>query len=584
MTGTPVPPSPGRPLLEARGLRIAFDTPDGPMEAVRGIDFALEAGGTLGLTGESGSGKSLTALALLGLLPAGARWSGSLRFDGRELAGLPEPDWCRLRGGRIAMVFQEPMTALNPLQPVGAQVAEPLRLHRSPDRRAARRAAAELLDRVGIAHAARRLDDLPHRFSGGQRQRIGIAMALAGGPRLLVADEPTTALDTVTQRQILDLLDGLVAERGLALLLVSHDLAVLARRVRQLLVMRRGEILERGPAAAVLRHPAHAYTRALLAARPRGDAPAAPESPDSPAGASGPLPASAPGAAPSAGRRAAPRPSAAPVADCEDEAPPLLEVQGLVRRYRLPRPGLWRPAPVATALDGVGFTLRAGASLGIVGASGSGKSTLARLVMALDRPAAGRVMLAGRDLHALPPAALRAARRDIQMVFQDPQGSLDPRMTVARTVAEPLAAQGAPARACRARAAELLEAVGLRPDDLDRHPHEFSGGQRQRIAIARALVTGPRLLVADEPVSALDMTVQAQILALLADLRARHGLALLLISHDLAVVRRLCDEVAVLDAGRIVERGRPADLFRAPAHPATRALVEAMPTLPDAGD
>ena len=526
-------------LLEVEGLTIRLPTGTGEVTAVRDASFSLASGDTLGLVGESGSGKSLTALALLGLLPEGAQVEGSIRLLGRELVGLPERELADLRGDRIAMVFQEPMTALNPVHPVGRQVAEPLRLHRGLSAAQAEREAIALLERVGIPDAARRAQAYPHQFSGGQRQRIMIAMALACGPDLLVADEPTTALDVTVQRQILDLVAELVAERGMGLLLISHDLGVIARRVARTLVMHDGCIVESGATAEVFERPRHAYTRSLLAARP-GHA------------------ADAPGAKP-------------------PPAAPLLQVQDLALDYLLPRESLRRPAARIRALQGVSFTLQAGRNLGIVGESGSGKSTLARLVMALDTPSGGRVLFDGQDLHALAPEALRRARRDFQMVFQDPQGSLDPRWRVGRIVAEPLAAQGASPAECRERAAEALADVGLRAADMDRFPHEFSGGQRQRIAIARALITRPRLIVADEPVSALDVSVQAQVLKLMQDLQQRHGITYLFISHDLAVVRQLCDEVAVLQAGRIVEREATGQLFRDPQHPYTRALLDAVP-------
>ena len=496
----------------------------------------------------------------MGLLPAGARVHGAVALDGIDLLGLSEPAWCALRGRRLAMVFQEPMSALNPLQPIGQQVAEALLQHRRCTHRQAQAEALRLLDRVQLPRAAQRLGSYPHALSGGQRQRVLIAAALAGGPELLIADEPTTALDASVQREVLDLIAQLVREDGMGLLLISHDLGVMADRVQDLLVLQAGRAVERGPTTRVLSQPEHPHTQALVAARPRlrarGEAVALQ--------ASAPLPRS-----PSAPDSQAPTATA---------APPLLVVENLSRQHALPRTGWLGPRPRLQALDGVSFTLAAGRSLGVVGESGSGKSTLARLVMALDTPSQGRVVLNGQDLHRLAPPALRAARRQLQMVFQDPAGSLDPRRTVGQTVAEPLVVlRGAGVDEQRQRCAEVLREVGLKPEDAERYPHQFSGGQRQRIAIARALVTRPQLIVADEPVSALDMRIQAQVLDLLQALQREHGLALLFISHDLAVVDRLCDGVLVLDQGRIVEQGPTAQLFSRPQHAVTQRLLDAVP-------
>ena len=644
------------PLLQVSQLHIHLPTHRGLAQAVRGMDFTLERGQTLGLIGESGCGKSLTALALMGLLPERARTSGSIRLNGQELLGQPEADWCRLRGQRIAMVFQEPMTALNPLHRIGDQVAEPLRRHNGLARAQARRQAQALLERVGIADAARRMDAYPHQFSGGQRQRITIAMALACNPDLLIADEPTTALDVTLQQQILDLIAELVAERQMALILISHDLGVISQNADRMLVMYGGSVVESGATGSVFSAMAHPYTRGLFAARPQlepmGNAKHAgpagqrprlatiagtvPELSDLPSGCpfagrctftqercyTTPAPAvpiasdhlayclrpeAMAAALKSAPATALATPESIAASACYERAegsfgikntviatpatvtppntaapppPPLLEVRALARSYPLARQHLLQPRPQVHALQGVDFSVMAGRSVGIVGESGSGKSTLARLVMALDTPTAGSVQLLGQDLHALPAKALRQARRDLQMVFQDPYGSLDPRQRIERIVAEPLQALGTASRAeQRAQAAAVLAQVGLRPSDLDKYPHEFSGGQRQRIAIARALITRPRLIVADEPVSALDVSVQAQVLNLMQDLQQACGVTYLLISHDLAVVNHLCDEVLVLYQGRIVERGAPQDLFRNPQHPYTRTLVNAVPRI-----
>ena len=516
-------------LLDVDDLHLSLPVVAGSTPVLRGLSFDLARGGTLGLIGESGSGKSLTALALMGLLPDGARTTGFMHFDGIQLNGLDERQWCALRGRRIAMIFQEPMTALNPLHTIGHQIAEPLRLHLGLSADAARARSLRLLDRVRLPRAAQRSAAYPHQLSGGQRQRVMIAMALACGPQLLIADEPTTALDSALQREVLGLIADLVREDGMSLLLISHDLALVAERVERLLVMRDGVIVEAGATAQVLARPEHPYTRQLQSARQRT-------------------------VAGHQRRRAA-----------AADAVPLLRVEELTQSYRLPRPatlaGLWHPAPRLPALQRASFTLHAGRSLGVVGASGSGKSTLARLVMALETPASGRVLLDGVDLHALDRAGLRKARPQFQMVFQDPYGSLDPRRSVLQTVAEPLVALlGTTAEEQQARVVEALVEVGLSAADLDKYPHAFSGGQRQRIAIARALITRPRLIVADEALSALDVSVQAQVLELLLRLQRDHGIAYLFISHDLAVVDSFCDEVIVLEQGRVVEHGAPREL------------------------
>ena len=592
------------PLLEVDHLHVRLQTHRGPAYAVRDVGFSLEPGATLGLVGESGCGKSMTVMALMGLLPENAEISGSIRFEGQELIGKSDSDMCRIRGDRIGMIFQEPMTALNPVHSIGRQVAEPLRLHRGLSAAQARKEALALLDRVGIPDAARRIDAFPHQFSGGQRQRITIAMALACGPDLLIADEPTTALDVTIQRQILDLISELVAERGMALILISHDLGVIAQNVARMMVMYGGSVVESGPdgvgvrtpSASVLAGPVRSPARAGVAQGPAtGDhCRIGSRTGRSADGVSlrGPMrfhhrAMPCHGAACDRGGAGPPGPvHPARCGGCSQAAggrrmtagAPLLQVENLVREYTMPRDKLFGPQPRVHAVNGVSFTVEAGRSLGIVGESGSGKSTIARLVMALDRPTSGRVMLLGRDLHTLPREALRQARRDIQMVFQDPYGSLDPRQTIERIVTEPLAAQGDTGRDEQRRRAEaVVVSVGLRPNDLGKYPHEFSGGQRQRIAIARALITRPRLIVADEPVSALDVSVQAQVLNLMQDLQTEFGITYMLISHDLAVVRHLCDDVAVLWQGRIVEQGPPERLFQAPEHPYTRALLEAVP-------
>ncbi len=514
-------------LLSVEDLSIRF----GAAAVVDGVSFALAAGETLALVGESGSGKSLTALSVLRLLPPGAAVSGRVVLDGTDVAAARPERLQDMRGRLAGMVFQEPMTSLNPLHRIGRQVAEAMALH---GRRPTRQAVAALLDSCGFPDARQRLAALPHQLSGGQRQRVMIAMALANDPALLIADEPTTALDVTIQAQILDLLAEQKARRGLALLLISHDLGVVRRHADRVCVMKDGRIVEAGEAAAVFARPTHAYTRMLLASEPSG--------------------------------RPDPLPPGAPVlAAATDIRVDFTTRRGLLRRA----------AATLRAVDGVSVTIHAGETVGLVGESGSGKSTMGLALLRLV-PAAGRVVFAGEDLGGLTPKALRRRRSQMQIVFQDPYGSLSPRMTVAELVAEGLQVHGRlPPATRRARVAAALAEVGLPPEATARYPHEFSGGQRQRIAIARALVLQPRLLVLDEPTSALDRSVQAQIVALLRDLQRRHGLAYLFISHDLAVVRALAHRVIVLRAGRVVEEGAADTLFAEPRQPYTRALMAA---------
>ena len=502
--------------LRVEGLSVAIHgTP-----VLRDVSLSVAPGEMLGVVGESGSGKSMTALACMGLLPHGAAASGSVRLGGRELIGLPERGWLEVRGAAAGMVFQEPMTALNPVHAIGAQVSEALRLRGTP-RAEALGVARDRLDRVGLGGVG--LDRYPHELSGGQRQRVCIAMAIARRPGLLIADEPTTALDVTTQATVLDLLAGLVRDEGMGLMLITHDLGVVAGLADRVAVMKDGAVVEAGPTAATFRGTRHPYVRDLLAAS-----------------------------------RPAPRARPAPDGDV------VLAAEGLTRDYGALR-----------AVDDVSFELRAGEALGLVGESGSGKSTLTRLLLGLEAPDAGTVRLMGRPAGA---AMTRAQRTDVGAVFQDPYGSFDPRWRVDRLVAEPFHLTGRP-RDWRDRVAAALEAVGLRAADAAKYPHEFSGGQRQRIAIARALVTEPRVVILDEAVSALDVRVRARVLDLLAGLQVRLGLAYLFVSHDLTVVRALCDRTLVMRGGRVVEAGR--DALTAPAHPYTRALLDAAPRIPD---
>ncbi|MEU1288865.1 ABC transporter ATP-binding protein [Kitasatospora sp. NPDC005856] len=587
--------APGPPLLEVRGLHVTV----GGGEAVRGVDFTVRPGEILGLVGESGSGKTLTALAVNRMLPPGCRTTGgTVRFDGTDLLALPEPAVRAVRGRRIGMVFQDPLAHLNPRTPVGRQLAEAALVH-GASRREARARALELLDLVGIDGPARRYRDRPHEFSGGMRQRVLIAMAMANRPELLIADEPTTALDPSTRVEILDLLVRLRDETGTAVLLITHDLGVVARSCDTVQVMYAGRIVERAPARDLLGGPRHRYTAGLLAGVPRLDGP-----PGVPLTVIGGRPPAA-GEAP-AGCAFAPR-CAAAVERCTSSAPqwsgsgesgfachlpvsgavvterqipvversveraaePVLVAEDLTVRYGRRRP---------PALEGVSLSAAPGRAVGVIGESGSGKSTLARALLGLVRPQAGTVRVDGRSWAEADRVEERELRRRVQMVFQDPYASLSPRMTVREALAEPLTTHGLRDRDPRG----LCELVGLPEAVLDARPHRLSGGQRQRVAIARALAVGPQVLVADEPTSALDVSVQAQILNLFAELRERTGVGLVFISHDLALVRHLCDDVLVLRHGRVVERAPAAELFADPAHPYTRELLAAAgaPDLP----
>lgn len=529
-------PADGRgdgPLIEVADLNVRFGTGHRQVHAVRGASLALAAGRCLALVGESGSGKSAFARALLGLAgPTAAVTAAHLRLFGQDARGFGDREWRSVRGRRIGLVSQDALVALDPLRPVGKEIAEPLLTHRLVHRSQAGERVVQLLDRVGVPEPAERAASYVHQLSGGLRQRALIASALAAEPGVLIADEPTTALDASVQARILALLGELKAG-GTGLLLISHDLAVVEALADRVAVMKDGRIVESGPVQEVLEQPRHAYTRALLAA------------------------------VPGSRRRAAP----AKVTEGE----PLLVGRGLVKGFKGPR-GSRR-----TAVDEVSFTLRPGESLGLVGESGSGKSTLARMVLGLTAPDAGEIRLAGRAWSAVRERERRARRSTVQLVPQDPLSAFDPRWSVERLVGEALAVSGVPREERRTRTLDLLERVGLAEEHLERRPLALSGGQRQRVAIARALAPEPRLLVCDEPVSALDVSVQAQVLDLLRELQASLGLAMLFISHDLAVVREVCARVMVMKDGRIVESGPVEEVFAAPAHPYTRALLAAVP-------
>jgi microcin C transport system ATP-binding protein len=529
-----------RPLLEIRNLSVTFAGRGGakPVEAVKGVSFTLDRGETLALAGESGSGKSVTALSVLQLLPYPLASHGpdsSIRFGGEELVGAAPEQLRRVRGNRIAMVFQEPMTSLNPLHTLERQIAEILLVHRHMTSDAARARTIELLRLVGLPDAESRLGAYPHQLSGGQRQRVMIAMAIANEPDILIADEPTTALDVTIQAHILQLLKDLRDRFGMALLLITHDLTIVRKMADKVSIMTQGEIVEAGPTAEIFDRPRHPYTRGLLASEPKGLA-----------------------------------------APADPAAAELMAGQDVKVWFPIRRGVFRRVRGYVKAVDGVSLAVRQGTTLGVVGESGSGKTTLGLALLRLTE-ADGDIRFCGGDIGTLSQRQLRPLRREMQVVFQDPFSSLSPRLSVAQIVEEGLKVHSlAPNAAERRQLIEtaLLE-VGLDPETAERYPHEFSGGQRQRIAIARALVLKPRFVVLDEPTSALDMSVQAQIVELLRELQKRHGLTYLFISHDLRVVRALAHEILVMKDGKIVEAGPTDRVTSAPRHPYTRALMEA---------
>jgi peptide/nickel transport system ATP-binding protein len=554
------------PLLSIRDLAVAFRTESAPFEALHGLSLDVMRGRTLALVGESGSGKSVTAQAILRILPPSASITrGQILFrDGTaetDIARLPAegPAMRAIRGQRIAMIFQEPMTCLSPLHTIGDQIGEALRIHTGVDRREADARTQEALARVGFPDPRRALKTYPFELSGGLRQRAMIAMALILKPALLVADEPTTALDVTTQAQILALLARLQEETGMAILLITHDLGVVANIAHDVAVLYRGRLVEAGPRDTVMRTPGHPYLRALLHAVPRFDM--------------------------APGERLTPiRPARAEIPPVQARPPlagPLLQVEGVSKTFTLRAGRLWQKPRLVHAVSDVSLSLAAGQTLGLVGESGSGKTTVSKMIMRALQPDSGRILFddgtGPQDVHTLSGDALFTYRRTVQFVFQDPYASLDPRMTVRQILSEPMEIHGVPAAERRERCRALMAMVGLDAAGLGRYPHAFSGGQRQRIGIARALAAKPRLLVLDEPVSALDVSVQAQILNLLKDLQAALGLSYLIVSHNLAVIDYMADTISVMCRGRIVEEAPRAALFRRPVHPYTRALLAAVP-------
>ena len=562
-------------------------------------DFSLhmQKGERIGLIGESGSGKSMTTTALLGLLPNGVTADGSIAFDGHDgnLLEASERELMKIRGRDMAMVFQEPLTALNPLMRAGDQVAEIMTQHGLVANKAeARKRAIEMLDAVKLPDPAEAARAYPHQLSGGQRQRVMLAMALANDPALLLCDEPTTALDVTVQRQVLDLILELVKQRGTGLLFITHDLAVVANMCTRVLVMNDGKIVEEGPTDEIFTRPQHPYTRGLLAASDL-EATDADGRLFTVASARDYVPPTVDPAADAAVDRALADHAQAPVVDTADTADTdagaaapaapaaesVMRVTDLVRTYTRGKTNLFKPATEVHALKGISFEVPRGGRLGVVGESGSGKSTLLRILAGLDQPTSGSAVVVGNEVAGAKEAQLRELRQQLQIVFQDPMGSLDPRMSVEQIISEPLLVRGRSETAAQRSqmVAEMLEAVGLPASSAARYPHEFSGGQRQRISIARALICRPEVVVADEPVSALDVSVRAQVLNLLADLVDEYGLTLVFVSHDLNVVRHLCDSVIVMQSGEIVEAGDTETVYRDPQHPYTKRLIDSSLTL-----
>ncbi|MFJ2030894.1 dipeptide ABC transporter ATP-binding protein [Streptosporangium sp. NPDC087985] len=605
------------PILEVNDLNVTFR---GGIKAVRGVSYQLNRGEVLGIVGESGSGKSVTSLAVMGLLPPGAEISGSVKLHGRELIGMPEEELTGLRGKAIGMIFQDPLSAFTPVYTIGDQIAEAVRIHQKVGRASAAKRAVELLDLVGIPHPDVRAKAFPHEFSGGMRQRAMIAMAIANDPDVLICDEPTTALDVTIQAQVLEVLKTAQRETGAGIVMITHDLGVVAGLADRVLVMYAGKPVELGAVDEIYYRPRQPYTMGLLASIPRMDRPTARLIPIE---GNPPSPAALPPGCPFAPRcpmkvsacdEAEPdlerigsgtRMSACirsheielkgldgatvyPVPEAPAETTELgprseratvLQIDDLIRYYPLMKGAVFkRQVGTVHAVDGVSFDIAEGETLALVGESGCGKTTTLQQIMQLEAPQGGTVVVLGKDSAKLAKAERKALRQDLQIVFQDPMAALDPRMPVGDILAEPLRAHGH--KDVGARIAELLTLVGLEPGHAERYPQHFSGGQRQRIGIARALALEPRLIVLDEPVSALDVSIQAGVINLLEDLKARLGLSYLFVAHDLSVVRHLADRVAVMYLGKITEIGTVEEVYGRPAHPYTRALLSAIP-LPD---
>jgi peptide/nickel transport system ATP-binding protein len=617
-------------VLDITDLSTHIYVGDATVQAVGNVDLHLDAGETLGLVGESGCGKSMTGLSIMHLLPPGGEIvSGSITLDDRELVGLPEEDLCKVRGNEIAMIFQDPLTSLDPTKTIGYQVAEPVIQHRGVGKQEARKRAIEVLGLVGLPRPAERLDDYPHQLSGGLRQRVMIAMALSCEPKILIADEPTTALDVTIQAQILDLLDDLKARLGMSMILITHDMGVIAGHADRVNVMYAGRIVETSGTIELFRHMRQPYTQALLASIPQLSQDRSrkllnipgipPDLANPPAGCrfaarcrlatdrcraqeppltgptqghlfscwhpvDGPLATAEINAAVAATEGASASASGLTAAEREEPAEPtayrgpLLQVEGLVKEFPVTSGLLQRRTGSVKAVSGVSFEVHRGETFGLVGESGCGKTTIGRLTVALEHPMAGSIRLNGVDVASMKGKRLRSFRRDLQLMFQDPYSSLDPRMRVGAILREPLAIQGIGTRKEQdERVYELLAEVGLPRNSLERYPHQFSGGQRQRIGLARALTLNPQLIVADEPVSALDVSIRAQVLNLMKRLQGSHGLTYIVISHDLAVVKYMADRIGVMYLGKLVEIGSSADIYQRFAHPYTAGLLAAIP-------
>jgi peptide/nickel transport system ATP-binding protein len=617
-------------VLDITDLSTHIYVGDATVQAVGNVDLHLDAGETLGLVGESGCGKSMTGLSIMHLLPPGGEIvSGSITLDDRELVGLPEEDLCKVRGNEIAMIFQDPLTSLDPTKTIGYQVAEPVIQHRGVGKQEARKRAIEVLGLVGLPRPAERLDDYPHQLSGGLRQRVMIAMALSCEPKILIADEPTTALDVTIQAQILDLLDDLKARLGMSMILITHDMGVIAGHADRVNVMYAGRIVETSGTIELFRHMRQPYTQALLASIPQLSQDRSrkllnipgipPDLANPPAGCrfaarcrlatdrcraeeplltgptpghlfscwhpvDGPLATAEINAAVAATEGASASASGLTAAEREEPAEPtayrgpLLQVEGLVKEFPVTSGLLQRRTGSVKAVSGVSFEVHRGETFGLVGESGCGKTTIGRLTVALEHPMAGSIRLNGVDVASVKGKRLRSFRRDLQLMFQDPYSSLDPRMRVGAILREPLAIQGIGTRKEQdERVYELLAEVGLPRNSLERYPHQFSGGQRQRIGLARALTLNPQLIVADEPVSALDVSIRAQVLNLMKRLQGSHGLTYIVISHDLAVVKYMADRIGVMYLGKLVEIGSSADIYQRFAHPYTAGLLAAIP-------
>ncbi len=594
------------PVLDIDDLRTYFHTDEGVVRAVDGVSFRVEAGHTLGIVGESGSGKSVTSLSVMQLLASSAKIeSGEISLLGKDLVGLPEPEMRGIRGKDVAMIFQEPMTSLNPVFTVGSQVAEAIVLHQEATKEEARVRTIDLFREVGIPEPEQRVDSYPHQMSGGQKQRVMIAMALSCNPKLLIADEPTTALDVTIQAQILDMLRELRDERGMAILFITHDLGVIAEIADDVLVMYQGEMVEHGPVLDIFSSPKHPYTKGLLACRPRLDTiyrrlPTVDDFMESQVvegkvkivekkmDAKRLQELTEQGR----GRLLHPKSELSAMGHSWEQTPrsedttavdeglaPLLEVKNLEVHFPIRRGVLSRVVDHVRAVDGISFKIYQGQTLGLVGESGCGKTTAGRAILRLLEPTGGQVFFDGVNLAELGTKALRQMRSRMQIIFQDPYGSLNPRMTIESAITEPMVIQGigSSRKDRRDRAAALLEEVDLEADHLRRYPHEFSGGQRQRICIARAISVKPEFIICDESVSALDVSVQAQVLNLLNDLQDKHGLTYIFISHDLSVVKFMADMMVVMNAGKIVEFGPSQAIYADPKEDYTRRLISATP-------